>query len=260
MFDCYDADDQAILVHIFSQDKDIEDLQEFESLVPPAGVAVLHVVTRSRKVPHPKYFVGEEKAKEIAEGVKTSSASVVLFDHALSPAQERNLEPLCECQIIARTGLILDIFAHRTRTHEGKLQVELAQLRHLSARLLRGWTHLDRQKGGIGLSGPGKTQLETDLPLLRNRISQTLSHLEKVEKQRDQGRCARARADVPTVSLLGYTNAGKSILFNQIDRSRRLYGRLVIRHAGPDAQAHQSRRCGGYRSGRYGGFYPPFTA
>ncbi|WP_406705493.1 ribosome rescue GTPase HflX [Sodalis sp.] len=215
MFDRYDAGEQAILVHIFfSQDKDMEDLQEFESLVSSAGVAALHVVTGSRKAPHPKYFVGEGKAEEIAEAVKTSSASVVLFDHALSPAQERNLERLCECRVIDRTGLILDIFAQRARTHEGKLQVELAQLRHLATRLVRGWTHLERQKGGIGLRGPGETQLETDRRLLRNRISQILSRLERVEKQREQGQRARVRADVPTVSLVGYTNAGKSTLFN----------------------------------------------
>ena len=140
----------------------------------------------------------------------------MLFDHALSPAQERNLERLCECRVIDRTGLILDIFAQRARTHEGKLQVELAQLRHMATRLVRGWTHLERQKGGIGLRGPGETQLETDRRLLRNRIMQILSRLEKVEKQREQGRRSRAKADIPTVSLVGYTNAGKSTLFNQI--------------------------------------------
>ncbi len=217
MFDRYDAGEQAILVHVFfAQDKDMEDLREFESLVSSAGVETLHVITGSRRAPHPKYFVGEGKAEEIADAVKTSGASVVLFDHALSPAQERNLERVCECRVIDRTGLILDIFAQRARTHEGKLQVELAQLRHLATRLVRGWTHLERQKGGIGLRGPGETQLETDRRLLRNRITLILSRLERVEKQRDQGRRARARADVPTVSLVGYTNAGKSTLFNQI--------------------------------------------
>ncbi|PKH23118.1 GTPase HflX [Enterobacterales bacterium CwR94] len=217
MFDRYDAGEQAVLVHIyFSQDKDIEDLQEFETLVSSAGVEALRVITGSRKSPHPKYFVGEGKAVEIADAVKSSGASVVLFDHALTPAQERNLERLCECRVIDRTGLILDIFAQRARTHEGKLQVELAQLRHLATRLVRGWTHLERQKGGIGLRGPGETQLETDRRLLRNRIGQILSRLQRVEKQRDQGRQARAKADVPTVSLVGYTNAGKSTLFNAI--------------------------------------------
>lgn len=157
MFDRYDAGEQAVLVHIyFSQDKDMEDLQEFESLVSSAGVEAMQVITGSRKAPHPKYFVGEGKAVEIAEAVKATGAAVVLFDHALSPAQERNLERLCECRVIDRTGLILDIFAQRARTHEGKLQVELAQLRHLATRLVRGWTHLERQKGGIGLRGPVK--------------------------------------------------------------------------------------------------------
>ncbi|MCU6263114.1 GTPase HflX [Serratia ureilytica] len=217
MFDRYEAGEQAVLVHIyFSQDKDTEDLSEFESLVSSAGVEALQVVTGSRKAPHPKYFVGEGKAEEIADAVKASGASVVLFDHSLSPAQERNLERLCECRVIDRTGLILDIFAQRARTHEGKLQVELAQLRHIATRLVRGWTHLERQKGGIGLRGPGETQLETDRRLLRDRISLILRRLERVEKQREQGRRARTRADVPTASLVGYTNAGKSTLFNRI--------------------------------------------
>ncbi|CPR16784.1 ribosome rescue GTPase HflX [Brenneria goodwinii] len=217
MFDRYEAGERAILVHIyFSQDKDTEDLLEFESLVSSAGIESLQVITGSRKAPHPKYFVGEGKAEEIAQAVKDTDAFVVLFDHALTPAQERNLERLCECRVIDRTGLILDIFAQRARTHEGKLQVELAQLRHLATRLVRGWTHLERQKGGIGLRGPGETQLETDRRLLRNRISQILSRLERVEKQREQGRRSRVRADVPTVSLVGYTNAGKSTLFNKI--------------------------------------------
>ncbi|RLM13767.1 GTPase HflX [Gibbsiella quercinecans] len=217
MFDRYEAGEQAVLVHIyFSQDRDTEDLSEFESLVSSAGVEALQVVTGSRKAPHPKYFVGEGKAEEIADAVKASGASVVLFDHSLSPAQERNLERLCECRVIDRTGLILDIFAQRARTHEGKLQVELAQLRHIATRLVRGWTHLERQKGGIGLRGPGETQLETDRRLLRDRISLILKRLERVEKQREQGRRSRTRADVPTVSLVGYTNAGKSTLFNRI--------------------------------------------
>lgn len=220
MFDRYEAGEQAVLVHVyFSQERDIEDLREFESLVSSAGVEALRVVTGSRKAPHPKYFVGEGKAEKIAQAVQETGASVVLFDHALSAAQERNLEKLCQCRVIDRTGLILDIFAQRARTHEGKLQVELAQLRHLATRLVRGWTHLERQKGGIGLRGPGETQLETDRRLLRDRISLILSRLERVEKQRDQGRRARSRADVPTVSLVGYTNAGKSTLFNHITKA-----------------------------------------
>ncbi len=217
MFDRYEAGEQAILVHInFTQEGEWEDLSEFEMLVSSAGVNTLQVITGSRQAPHPKYYVGEGKAEEIAQAVQSAGAEIVIFNHALSPAQERNLEKLCECRVVDRTGLILDIFAQRARTHEGKLQVELAQLRHLSTRLIRGWTHLERQKGGIGLRGPGETQLETDRRLLRDRIKAILRRLEKVAKQREQGRRARNRAEIPTISLVGYTNAGKSTLFNRI--------------------------------------------
>ncbi|MDC9596971.1 ribosome rescue GTPase HflX [Xenorhabdus anantnagensis] len=217
MFDRYEGGELAVLVHVFfSQEKDTENLSEFESLVTSANVSPVQIITGSRKAPHPKYFVGEGKAEEIAEAVKNSGADVVLFNHALSPAQERNLERLCQCRVVDRTGVILDIFAQRARTHEGKLQVELAQLRHLSTRLIRGWTHLERQKGGIGLRGPGETQLESDRRMLRDKIKQILGRLNKVEKQREQGRQARNKADIPTVSLVGYTNAGKSSLFNKI--------------------------------------------
>ncbi|MDR0217705.1 MAG: GTPase HflX [Enterobacteriaceae bacterium] len=217
MFDRYEGGELAVLVHVFfSQEKDPENLSEFESLVTSAGVSPVQIVTGSRKAPHPKYFVGEGKAEEIAEAVKNSGADVVLFNHALSPAQERNLERLCQCRVVDRTGVILDIFAQRARTHEGKLQVELAQLRHLSTRLVRGWTHLERQKGGIGLRGPGETQLESDRRMLRDKIKQILGRLSKVERQREQGRQARNKADIPTLSLVGYTNAGKSSLFNRI--------------------------------------------
>ncbi|MHA2940476.1 ribosome rescue GTPase HflX [Vibrio sp. RC27] len=217
MFDRYEAGERAILVHInFTQECEWDDLAECQMLVSSAGVETLQVVTGSRQAPHSKYYVGEGKAQEIAQAVRYSEADVVIFNHALSPAQERNLEQLCECRVIDRTGLILDIFAQRARTYEGKLQVELAQLRHLSTRLIRGWTHLERQKGGIGLRGPGETQLETDRRLLRDRIKAILRRLAKVSKQREQGRRARNRAEIPTISLVGYTNAGKSTLFNQI--------------------------------------------
>lgn len=217
MFDRYEGGERAVLVHIFfSQDKNTDDLSEFESLVTSAGVTPVQIVTGSRSAPHPKYFAGEGKAEEIADAVTESEADVVLFNHALSPAQERNLERLCQCRVVDRTGVILDIFAQRARTHEGKLQVELAQLRHLSTRLVRGWTHLERQKGGIGLRGPGETQLESDRRMLRDKIKQISGRLEKVERQRGQGRQARSKADIPTVSLVGYTNAGKSSLFNHI--------------------------------------------
>jgi len=217
LFDRYEAGERAVLVHInFTQEGEWEDLSEFEMLVSSAGVSTLQVVTGSRQSPHPKYYVGEGKAQEIAQAVQLAGADIVIFNHSLSPAQERNLEALCKCRVLDRTGLILDIFAQRARTHEGKLQVELAQLRHISTRLIRGWTHLERQKGGIGLRGPGETQLETDRRLLRVRIKTILRRLEKVAKQREQGRRARSRAEIPTVSLVGYTNAGKSTLFNRI--------------------------------------------
>ena len=219
MFDRYQAGEQAILVHIdFPDENAKEDLQEFEMLVSSAGVNALDVVTGKRTAPHSKFFVGSGKAEEIAEAVKLHQANVILFNHALSPSQEKNIEALCECRVIDRTSLILDIFAQRARTHEGKLQVELAQLRHISTRLIRGWTHLERQKGGIGLRGPGETQLETDRRLLRERMVSIRKRLERVEKQRQQGRRARNRAEIPTVSLVGYTNAGKSSLFNSLTK------------------------------------------
>ncbi|MBY5992298.1 ribosome rescue GTPase HflX [Ferrimonas balearica] len=220
MFERYEAGERAILVHIdFSSEGEREDLEELELLVSSAGVTSCGVVTGRRASPHPKYFCGTGKAEEVAALVQAEQADVVIFNHALSPAQERNLERLCHCRVLDRTGLILDIFAQRARTHEGKLQVELAQLRHLSTRLIRGWTHLERQKGGIGLRGPGETQLETDRRLLRERIKAILRRLDKVARQREQGRRARQRREVPTVSLVGYTNAGKSTLFNRITDS-----------------------------------------
>lgn len=221
MFDRYQAGEQAILVHVdFPDESSREDLQEFKMLVSSAGVDELAVVSGKRSSAHPKYFVGSGKAAEIAEAVKLYNANVILFNHSLSPSQEKHIEALCECRVVDRTTLILDIFAQRARTHEGKLQVELAQLRHMSSRLIRGWTHLERQKGGIGLRGPGETQLETDRRLLRERINLILKRLEKVERQRQQGRRSRNRAEIPTVSLVGYTNAGKSTLFNLITKSQ----------------------------------------
>lgn len=220
MFERYKGGETALLIHVFfPQESDIEDLNEFEALVSSAQIEILDIVTTSRKVPSAKYFIGEGKAIEIASLVKQYNASVILVNHSLTPTQERNLEKLCECRVVDRTGLILDIFAQRARTHEGKLQVELAQLQYISTRLVRGWTHLERQKGGIGLRGPGETQLETDRRLIRNRIQLILSRLAKVAKQREQNRQARAKADLATISLVGYTNAGKSTLFNAITDS-----------------------------------------
>ncbi len=220
MFDRYEAGEQAVLVHVdFTDEGAREDLAELKMLVSSAGANVLSVVTCRRSTPQPKFFIGTGKAEEVAAEVRALGADVVIFNHSLTPGQERNLERLFECRVLDRTTLILDIFAQRARTHEGKLQVELAQLRHLSTRLVRGWTHLERQKGGIGLRGPGETQLETDRRLLRERITNILKRLEKVEKQREQGRRARIRNEIPVVSLVGYTNAGKSTLFNRMTQS-----------------------------------------
>lgn len=221
MFDRPKGGERALLVHLkLHTGFEDESLSEFKELVKSSGAEPVAVVTGSRSVPHPRYFVGTGKADEIRDAVIREEADVVLFNHELSPAQERNLEVLFKCQVLDRTGLILDIFAQRARSHEGQLQVELAQLRHLSTRLIRGWTHLERQKGGIGLRGPGETQLETDRRLIGHRITTLNSRLEKVEKQREQGRRSRKKADVPTVSLVGYTNAGKSTLFNQLTNAK----------------------------------------
>ena len=220
LFDRYQAGEQAVLVHLdFPDESTREDLAEFKMLVSSAGVNELTVVSGKRSTPHPKFFVGSGKAEEIAEAVRLFEADVVLFNHSLSPSQEKNIEAMCQCRVVDRTTLILDIFAQRARTHEGKLQVELAQLRHISSRLIRGWTHLERQKGGIGLRGPGETQLETDRRLLRERMINIRKRLEKVERQRQQGRRSRTRAELPTISLVGYTNAGKSTLFNVLTQS-----------------------------------------
>lgn len=214
-FDRPESGELAVLVHVdFSSVHEPEDPREFEQLVLAAGGDPVEFILTQRNSPSAKYFIGSGKLDEIQQAVSLHGAQLVVFNHNLSPSQERNLEATLECRVLDRTGLILDIFAQRARTHEGKLQVELAQLQHMSTRLIRGWTHLERQKGGIGLRGPGETQLETDRRLLRGRISTIFKRLEKVHKQRQQGRRSRKRANIPTVSLVGYTNAGKSTLFN----------------------------------------------
>ncbi|WP_178860682.1 ribosome rescue GTPase HflX [Thiomicrorhabdus cannonii] len=206
--------ERAVLVHVdFHNEADREELDEFHELVDSAGAKICQLITTKRQHPDSKYFVGKGKAEEIKDAVALHEADVVIFNHALTPAQERNLSRYLECQVLDRVGLILDIFAQRARSHEGKLQVELAQLKRMSTRLVRGWSHLDRQ-GGIGARGPGETQLETDRRLIQGRIKQLESRIEKVRKQRDLGRKARQKSELPAITIVGYTNAGKSTLFN----------------------------------------------
>ena len=216
MFDRYRSGERAALVHLdLSGKRDRGDLDEFLELVASAGAQQISLITGARGVPEPRYFIGRGKVEEIRQQVAETKVDLLIFNHELTPSQERNIEQFCKCRVVGRSGLILDIFAQRARSHEGKLQVELAQLKYLSTRLIRGWTHLERQKGGIGLRGPGETQLESDRRLLGSRIKQINKRLQKVRRQRQQSRQARRKASVPSVSLVGYTNAGKSTLFNQ---------------------------------------------
>lgn len=217
MLDRPEGGERSILVQLALPGIDADKaLSEFIELALSANAEILDCVLGARATPDAKYYLGKGKADEVRSLVKALDADLVLINHELSPSQERNLERLFECRVVDRSGLILDIFAQRARTFEGKLQVELAQLQHLSTRLIRGWTHLERQKGGIGLRGPGETQLETDRRLVRERIRSINKRLEKVRCSRDQNRQARRKAALPTVSLVGYTNAGKSTLFNTL--------------------------------------------
>lgn len=210
----------SVLVHLaLESGGEQEDPAEFEELVRSAGLYPAEFIKGTRKTPDPGYFAGKGKLAEIGDTVRAHQASLVLFNHALSPSQERNIERELKCRVLDRTGLILEIFAQRARSYEGKLQVELAQLQHVVSRLKRGWTHLDRQKGGVNLRGAGETQLEMDQRMIRQRIKQINKSLVKVRAQRDQGRRARRRAEIASVSLVGYTNAGKSSLFNALTQS-----------------------------------------
>ncbi len=218
MFERPNAGERAILVHLDLYAGQ-EDLYELKELARSAGAEPVSVLHGSRHKPDPKYFIGSGKLIELRQLIIDCEADIVLVNHPLSPSQERNLEKELNVRVVDRNGLILDIFAQRAQTFEGKLQVELAQLQHLSTRLVRGWTHLERQKGGIGLRGPGETQLETDRRLLGIRIKQIRQRLQKVEKQRSQGRSKRKKVETPSVSLVGYTNAGKSTLFNSLTQA-----------------------------------------
>jgi GTP-binding protein HflX len=217
LFERPERGERAVLVHVASGRAPLpEEQQEFEALALAAGAEVAASVAAPLRTINPRYLIGTGKVAELKQIATETGAELVLVDHHLSPGQERNLEKELERRVVDRSGLILDIFAQRARTFEGKLQVELAQLEHLSTRLVRGWSHLERQKGGIGLRGPGETQLETDRRLLAKRIRQLQERLQRFARHRDLSRHQRRRHEVPVVSLVGYTNAGKSTLFNRI--------------------------------------------
>jgi len=213
--------EQTVLVNVelTSNRQQSNGIDEFRQLALSSGLNIVQTITVKRNSTEAKFFIGKGKVEELASIVSINEVDLVIFSLQLSPTQERNLEKTLKCQVMDRTGLILDIFALRAKSFEGKLQVELAQLRHLSTRLVRGWTHLERQKGGIGLRGPGETQLETDKRLISKRIKYLGKRLEKVHKQHDLGRKSRRKKDLPMISLAGYTNAGKSTLFNQLTNS-----------------------------------------
>lgn len=220
MFERPASGEKAVLVQLdFGEGDFAERLAEFNLLVTSARACPLAVVSGKRSRPDPALFAGKGKVAEIGDVVRLHEADVVLFNHELSPGQQRNLERTLECRVVDRSSLILDIFALRAKSHEGKLQVELAQLQHLATRLVRGWTHLERQKGGIGLRGPGEKQLETDRRLLGKRVALLKERLKQMERQREVRRRARTRGEVLAISLVGYTNAGKSTLFNALTKA-----------------------------------------
>jgi GTP-binding protein HflX len=221
LFERPDSGERAALVHItFQSGRDSDNLDEFTDLAVSAGALPVATVTGRRRAPDPGHFIGRGKLEELRQQIASENVEVVIFDHALTPAQERNLEARLGCRVLDRIALILDIFAQRASTFEGKLQVELAQLQHLSTRLVRGWTHLERQKGGIGLRGPGEKQLETDRRLVAERIRVIQRRLDGVSTRRELSRRSRSRAGVPVVALVGYTNAGKSTIFNRLTGAR----------------------------------------
>ncbi len=217
MFERPQSGERAILLHASpGGTPDLNEREEFAELATSAGAVIVDQVVSSRRRPDSRYFIGKGKLDDVQKSIERNQAELVISSAPLTPSQERNLERALKCRVLDRAGLILDIFAQRARSFEGKLQVELAQLQHLSTRLVRGWTHLERQKGGIGLRGPGETQLETDRRLLGKRIRQLKERLDHVDARRTMNRQNRVRAEIPTVALVGYTNAGKSTLFNAL--------------------------------------------
>jgi GTPase len=238
--------EQALLIQPFAPGQaDDGVLAEFAELARSAGAQVVATLTARLERPNPALLIGSGKAEEAKALCEAAGADLVLVNHTLSPVQERNLERLLQRRVVDRTGLILDIFAQRARSHEGKLQVELAQLKHMATRLVRGWTHLERQRGGaIGLRGPGETQLETDRRLLAKRVDQLQRRLEKVEVQHTQMRRARVRNELPRVALVGYTNAGKSTLFNTLTGSEAYAADLLFATLDPTVRRLDGLRCG----------------
>jgi GTP-binding protein HflX len=224
LFERPNVGERALLIHLKFRDPRLSaDLREFKELAISAGAVVVDILVSKKDLPDPKFLIGSGKIEEIAHLVKEHDIEVVLFNHALTPSQERNIEKAVSARVLDRTGLILDIFAQRAKTFEGKLQVELAQLEHISTRLVRGWTHLERQKGGIGLRGPGETQLEEDRRVIKTKIYNIRKRLEKVHNQRQLNRQSRSKAQIATVALVGYTNSGKSTLFKSLTNDEGIY-------------------------------------
>jgi GTP-binding protein HflX len=244
LIDRAERGDRAVILHPVFKLTGPEALDEFQELARSAGAEIAGVLPAPRDRPEARFYVGSGKIEELAELVEETGADLVLVSHALSAVQERNIEKVCGCRVFDRATLILDIFAQRAQSYEGKLQVELAQLRHLSTRLVRGWTHLERQKGGIGLRGPGETQLETDRRLIGVRIRQLKSRLDKVARQRDQSRRQRVRSRSPLVALVGYTNAGKSTLFNQLTGASVGAQDMLFATLDPTVRRMQGMHCG----------------
>ena len=244
MIDRAERGDRAVILHPEFRLTGPDSLDEFQELARSAGAEVLGVVIAPRDRPDARFYVGSGKVEELAEVVEETGADLILVSQSLSAVQERNIEKACKCRVLDRATLILDIFAQRAKSYEGKLQVELAQLRHLSTRLVRGWTHLERQNGGIGLRGPGETQLETDRRLIGARIRQLKNRLEKVDRQREQSRRQRKRSRAPLVALVGYTNAGKSTLFNRVTGAEVGAQDMLFATLDPTVRKMQGLYCG----------------